>query len=309
MSKRRLFYICICGVILAATLLSGCTLFNTSVVTDPDTQSLASPTSEIVVTDTVSPLPSETDTVSPAPTDTDTATAPTETSGALCTVLSDVNFRSGPGTPYRPPIRALAAGTELVPLGFNSVGIIGGPWVHVRDESRNEIGWVSGETRLLSCNIDLNELPQVSVPPPPPPPAPVVTDTGPDGGEQPDSWVWELDFNPEYFLRMRVFDQESGENRDGSGINNVTFTVFDADGTEIYKRTENTAAYCAFGGGEPDCNPWIIENYAYRWTNGAEAAKSGLYTIIIEVNGSIEDDFGDLKTGLWNLRDVSIEFP
>jgi hypothetical protein len=299
MSKRRFHYIYICGLILAATMLSGCTLFNTSVVNDPDTQPLSSPTSEIVVTDTVSPLPSETDTV----------TSPVESSRALCTVLSEVNFRSGPGTPYRPPIRALPVGTELVPLGFNPVGVIGGPWVHVRDESRNEIGWVSGETRLLSCNIDLNELPQVSVPPPPPPPAPVVTDTGPDGGEQPVSWVWELDFNPEYFLRMKVYDTESGTSSDGDGIKSVTFTVFDENETEVYKRTENTAGYCAFGGGEPDCNPWVIEDYAYRWTSGGAAAKSGLYTITVLVEGAITDEFEDTKSGFWNLEDVRIEFP
>jgi hypothetical protein len=299
MSKSRFLYLYTCGLMLAAIMLSGCTLFNTSVVNDPDTQPLASPTSEIVVTDTVSPIPSETDTV----------TSPVETSSALCTVLSEVNFRSGPGTPYRPPIRALPVGTELVPLGFNPVGVIGGPWVHVRDESRNEIGWVSGETRLLSCNIDLNELPQVSVPPPPPPPAPVVTDTGPDGGEQPVSWEWELDFNETYFLRMIVFDTESGTSSDGDGIKSGTFTVFDENETEVYKRTENDPAFCIFRGGEPDCNPWVIEDYAYRWTSGGEAAKSGLYTITVLVEGEITDEFGDTKSGFWNLEDVRIEFP
>jgi hypothetical protein len=319
MMKKRFSIPTIFGFVLALMLLSGCNLPNQQVIppTGNDT-----PTTEISMTETSPPAPTialtETDTPTTdiAITETSPPTptiAPTETVTLtiqpLCTVLSPLNMRTGPGTPYRPPIRALPAGTELVPIGYNPVGIIGGAWVQIRDEARNEIGWVSAQTNLLTCNVDLNQYPQVNVPPPPPPPVPVVTGTGPDGGEQPDSWVWELDFNSTYFLRMRIFDSDSGTNRDGDGIANVTFNILDQDGNEIYKRTENTAAYCAFGGGEPDCNPWVIENFAYRWPSQSTPARSGLYTIIIEVEGTISDDFGDPRTGLWNLRDVSIVFP
>jgi hypothetical protein len=314
MMKKRFSLPTVIGFILALITLSGCNLPNQQGIpsTGNDT-----PTPEITMTDTSLPAPTitqtETDTPAteiavtetspPTPTIVQTETE-TPTPQPLCTVLSDLNMRTGPGTPYRPPIRALPAGTELVPIGFNPVGIIGGPWVHVRDVARNDTGWVSGQTQFLTCNVDLNQYPQVNVPPPPPPPAPVVTGTGPDGGEQPSSFVWELDFNPTYLLRLRIYDSDSGTNRDGDGIANVTFTVTDQDGNEVYKRTENTAAFCVFGGGEPHCNPWIIEGYAYRWISGGEAAKSGLYRIFIMVESS--DGF---KIGSWNLVDVSIVFP
>jgi hypothetical protein len=319
MMKNRFSIFTVFGFILWLILLTGCNLPNQQVIppTGIDTPDIDiaisetnSPTFTIAPTETDTPTPEivMTETSPPTPTIAQTETL-TPTPQPLCRVLSDLNMRTGPGTPYRPPIRALPAGTELTPIGFNPVGVIGGPWVQVRDEGRNEIGWVSGQTQFLSCNVDLNQLPQVNVPPPPPPPAPVVTDTGPDGGEQPDSWVWELDFNSTYFLRMRIFDSDSGTNRDGDGIASVTFNILDEDGNEVYKRTENTAAYCAFGGGEPNCNPWVIENFAYRWPNENAAARSGLYTIIIEVEGTIEDESGNPRTGLWNTRDVSIVFP
>jgi hypothetical protein len=41
---------------------------------------------------------------------------------------------------------------------------------------------------------------------------------------------------------------------DGDGIDRVEFTIFDDTGEIIYEKTETAPAYCAFGGGEPDCN-------------------------------------------------------
>ncbi len=98
--------------------------------------------------------------------------APTETPEAECNVLQSLNLRSGPGIAYNPPLRALPEGTRLRPIGFNPVGIPGGPWAQVEDPANNQIGWVSAGTQFISCNIDLTTLPSVAVAPPPPPPPP-----------------------------------------------------------------------------------------------------------------------------------------
>jgi hypothetical protein len=56
---------------------------------------------------------------------------------------------------------------------------------------------------------------------------------------------------------------------DGDGIRNVDLRIFDPDGREVYQRTENSAAYCAFAGGEPDCNIWYFGDNGNAWPSGA----------------------------------------
>lgn len=55
---------------------------------------------------------------------------------------------------------------------------------------------------------------------------------------------------------------------DGDGIRNVDLRIFDPDGREVYQRTEGSAAYCAFAGGEPDCNVWYFGDNGDRWPSG-----------------------------------------
>lgn len=55
---------------------------------------------------------------------------------------------------------------------------------------------------------------------------------------------------------------------DGDGIRNVDLRIFDPDGREVYQRTENSAAYCAFAGGEPDCNVWYFDDNGDTWPSG-----------------------------------------
>jgi hypothetical protein len=305
-------------VILAILVLSGCSPTEIP-QTGSNTQVVVVPTNPPAPTNTSSPEPSLT--IAPTATTPPTETAiintaaPTPTQGPLCVVQANtLNLRNGPGTPYRPPIRGLPAGTELVPMAFNPVGV--GPqladkggWVQVTEGTQNEVGWVSAAASLLSCTVDLSTFPRVDVPPPPPPLAPRLADTSVDGGDQPVSWVWELDFNTTYLLRLRLFDSLSGETTDGQGIDRVTFIVNDPDGITVLERTERTAGFCIFGGGEPSCNPWVIEDYAYRWSEGGPPAKSGVYEILIRVVGNIPDEFGDPRLGSWNLRSIRIEFP
>lgn len=242
---------------------------------------VASPTSFTVAPTNTAP-PGQTNTPEPA----NTQAGPTATTGPRCTVLQDLNFRSGPGTAYRPPVRALPANTPLIPLAFNPTGIPGGPWVQVRQVEGNEIGWVSAGEQFVSCNIDLTSLPSVNVAPPPPPPPPQTDNSTPEGSD-PDNLAYEADFNPQYFVRIRAHDTSVGD-QDGDGIESVSFRVWRADDDPavdppLYERTEQTAGYCIFGGGEPQCNPWVLEDYLYKWNPGGELVEEGAYQLTVNI--------------------------
>jgi hypothetical protein len=186
-------------------------------------------------------------------------------------------------------------------LGYNPSGVSGGAWVQVQDKSSNQIGWVSAGSQFVSCNIDLATLPSVAVAPPPPPPPPQSNNSTPDG-TFPESFVWEADFNSQYFVRFRVYDTSNGGSKDGEGIKEVNFHVLDGSGKSVYQRTERQAGFCIFGGGEPTCNPWVLEDFIYKWNAGGEAVKEGDYKLLIVVVAENETQ------GNWNY-DVTIDLP
>lgn len=71
---------------------------------------------------------------------------------------------------------------------------------------------------------------------------------------------------------------------DGAGIRNVDLWIYDAGGNEVYHRTENSAHYCAFQGGEPDCNVFYLwEND--HWPDGP-AIQGGPHTLYWRVNAN-----------------------
>jgi hypothetical protein len=67
-------------------------------------------------------------------------------------------------------------------------------------------------------------------------------------------------------LIFQVFASTDGVN-DGAGIDRVDMRIIGLNG-EVYQRTEQNAAYCAFSGGEPNCNVWNFAENGYQWPNG-----------------------------------------
>ena len=67
-------------------------------------------------------------------------------------------------------------------------------------------------------------------------------------------------------LVFQVFASTNGSD-DGAGIDRVDMRIIGPYG-EIYQRTEQNAAYCAFSGGEPECNLWDFAEHNYQWPNG-----------------------------------------
>ncbi len=215
-----------------------------------------------------------------------------------CIVLQDVNLRSGPGTAYNPPVTFLEKDTTFTPIGFNPVGIPGGPWVQAQVTAINQTGWVSAGSQYVSCNINLDSLPQVNVPPPPKA-APPTLGTGAVDGDNIDSFRFSIDYNPEYMVRMFVFRSDDSDevftpNKDGRGIDSVNFQVTTPNGNRtFYESTENGAGYCIFGGGEPDCNPWVYENGLYKWRAGGDVVEERNYKLVITVYAD------DGEVGVW----------
>ena len=82
---------------------------------------------------------------------------------------------------------------------------------------------------------------------------------------------------------MVAFDPARGD-QDGDGIDNIDLRIFDADGSEVYQRTEGNAAYCAFAGGEPDCNVWYFSDNGDAWPSGEPVRYSDPYLLRGRVN-------------------------
>jgi len=84
-------------------------------------------------------------------------------------------------------------------------------------------------------------------------------------------------------FQVEAYDPARG-NRDGDGIRNVDLRIFDASGTRVYERTENNVAYCAFAGGEPDCNVFDFAENGNAWPSGEPIQFGRRYTLRATAN-------------------------
>jgi hypothetical protein len=207
----------------------------------------------------------------------------------VCTVLQDLNLRFGPGTAYRPPIKALPANSELTPLGFAPQGIPGGSWAYVQDSATQDKGWVNAGAQYISCNVELAALPAVAFGTPPPFFPQSARSTDPDGNGfcvDPDSKYKCVGiFSDESLFQFQIIrnGNEVGENE---GVEQVIFKV-KKDGDVIYRTVENNMPYCIFGGNGP-CNIWVYDDGVYKWTPGGDPVEPGEYKV--EVDTTLNGD-------------------
>jgi hypothetical protein len=177
----------------------------------------------------------------------------------------------------------------VTPLGFAPQGIPGGSWAYVQDQATQDKGWVSAGSQYISCTVELATLPSVAFGTPPPPPLPKSAQTSdPDGNGfciDPDSGFTCVGiFSDESLFQFQIIRNgvELGEN---DGVEKVTFGV-KKDGVHVYDSTEVNKAYCVFGGNGP-CNPWIVEEGVFKWTQGGTPIEPGEYEmeVFATVNG------------------------
>ncbi len=206
-----------------------------------------------------------------------------------CTVLQDLNMRFGPGTAYRPPIRALPANTTVTPLGFAPQGIPGGSWAFVEDPATQERGWVSAGFQFISCNVELSTLPPVAFGTPPPPPLPNSTQTSnPDGNgfcvDPSTGYQCVGIFSDESLFQFRIL-KDGAELGELDNVVEVSFAVKQND-DPVYEIIEVNKAYCIFGGNGP-CSPWVVEDGVYKWTPGGTPVEAGEYEM--EIFATVSD--------------------
>jgi len=108
----------------------------------------------------------------------------------------------------------------------------------------------------------------------------------------PDS---DVTFRDRLVFNVKVFVPDEG-NYDGAGIDHVTIKIFDPDGEKVHERTENNAAYCVFGGGEPDCNVFYLRDH-HNWPEeGQRSIQNG------EHRAEIDITYDHDQTETWNWR-------
>ncbi|MBI1878969.1 MAG: SH3 domain-containing protein [Chloroflexi bacterium] len=251
----------------------------------------------------------------------------------VCTVVpASLNLRSGPGVAYEPPLATIVQGTVLKPIGFSAIGYPGGQWVQVQTPD-NLTGWVITDPQFVTCNVDPATLPPVSAPPPPmptstptlapaqptPTPSPtpelfVVLEPPGGGNDNIDGYVVfpgytqgqlnpnDVVFRNRMVFRVIAYDIRRMGLKDGAGIENVRFEITNSQGSVVYEHTEQTAGYCVFGGGEPNCNVWNFAEHNYRWPEpySDQRIENDDYTVQI----TIQPQNGDAAN--WNF-DFRIE--
>jgi len=217
-----------------------------------------------------------------------------------CTTLQDLNIRTGPGLAYRNPIGVVLAGTIVEPLGFVPVGIPGGPWIMIEVEGANQNGWITAGQAFLTCNVDLDSLPEVDFVPPPPPPLPQTAQTSdPEGGCGPnEDYQCDVIITDDSFLQFKIF-QNGQELTENDNIVQVSFSVRQG----VYSNVEETSTYCIFGGNGP-CNPWPEEDFVAYWRPGISVTPG---TYFIEILATVDEN-GDEKDVRW-AADFDISLP
>jgi hypothetical protein len=96
-------------------------------------------------------------------------------------------------------------------------------------------------------------------------------------------------------LWFRVYAHNPTKSKvDGEGIDSVQFTFVNSDGDTVYDHKETSAAYCAFGGPNTDCTPWVPAEHNNAWPNGTTITP-GTYTLLITASTK-PDGNGDVFT-------------
>ncbi len=78
-------------------------------------------------------------------------------------------------------------------------------------------------------------------------------------------------------FQVEAFDPQVG-GYDGAGIDRVEMAILDGRGQVVHQQTERRSGYCAFGGGDPDCNVWDFQAQGRRWPNGS-SIQAGSYVL------------------------------
>jgi len=153
-------------------------------------------------------------------------------------------------------------------------------------------------------------VPKATVLPTVPPPIPVPTEIIRESSRGQGQGITAKFIYPNYSpaatnsLVFRVIAYESkGPQTDGAGIKNVAFKICrdncDDDQNIVYQRTEQTAAYCTFGGGEPTCDVFTFKRGSY-WPDTKTPVQDGNY--VVEAAATSKNNPNFIWTGQINFK-------
>lgn len=228
--------------------------------------------------------------LSPATEEIETESPPVENANQ-CTVLQDLNLRTGPGLAYHTPIGVIKQDTVVEPVSYYPLGVPGGTWVLIEEKADHPAGWIAAGENYINCTFDLGSLPAVQVNDPPPPLTPrSAQSSDAEGTCFPEgTYGCEVVLTNESLVQFKIF-LDGKELTEKDNVDQVEFIVKrkNDQGKEVYRNVENNSAYCIFGGNQP-CNSWEIKNNTYYWPGGP-ALEPGKYFIDIRatVDGSNE---------------------
>lgn len=137
---------------------------------------------------------------------------------------------------------------------------------------------------------------------------PIVQNDAPGGSFPKDGSVFfNILVDPAFLFRLDVRDLVPDRgNFEGVGIESVQFSI-SGNGID-YFREERMAGFCVFGGGEPACNPWPVNEHGqYTWGEGGPVVQSGDYFVNMGVTAT---DTSDEFFGNWNWNfDFAVTVP
>ena len=139
--------------------------------------------------------------------------------------------------------------------------------------------------------------------------APPIVQNVPPGGSFPEdgSVFFNIIVDPAFLFRLDVRDlvPDLGD-FEGVGIESVGFSI-SGNGVN-YFREERQAGFCVFGGGEPACNPWPVNEHGqYTWGAGGPVVQSGNYFVNMAATAT---DTSDEFSGNWNWNfDFTVTVP
>jgi hypothetical protein len=98
-------------------------------------------------------------------------------------------------------------------------------------------------------------------------------------------------FNRQIVFQLLVYDPNFGSS-DGAGINSVDMQISDPNGQVVQERTENNAAYCAFGNDQPECPAWKFAEHGNQWPDGTPVCAGAGYQAVMTVDAKDDNNDG-----------------
>lgn len=314
---RTCFVVCCLGVgLLLAACFSG--------RDEPETQPTAT-VQEIAAEPTATPLP-------PTPVSASTPASASTPVPPTCLVLAQaLNLRTGPG-PAFDAFAVLSANTSVEPQAVDPTGVW--VLVQPPDESSGWVNSAPQfiDCNINLATLPLNAGPptptNTAVAANPPTPIPTPTEAAlanvPRAGGSDGNMVGNVyttadlftgppdfpTFSTEMYFRIIACDladdrcrPDGGGEPDGAGIREVGVTIrrADEDGNEdgdspiLFQGTEESHAYCSFGGDDP-C-PSIDVRPGARWPGTGLPIESGAYSLSFAVNSNISSE----NDGFWRI--------